>query len=86
VERHFHDCDEFWFICEGRVRIMTEGREFEVGPGDCVYTRMGDEHDVLAVHEDARWFYLVGELRGRKRPGHLHFPDDPYPTEEERAP
>ena len=85
VERHFHDCDEFWLICEGRARVMTEGQEFEVGPGDCVYTQMGDEHDALEVYEDARWFFVVGKLRGRKRPGHLHHPEDAYPTGEEKA-
>jgi mannose-6-phosphate isomerase-like protein (cupin superfamily) len=76
VEQHFHDADEYWFICQGRVRVMTEGQEFEVGPGDCVYTAMGDEHDVLEVYEDSAWFWLEGELRGWKRPGHLHRPDD----------
>lgn len=69
---HYHDADEIWYIVEGRARILTEGHEDEVGPGDTVCTGMGDEHHVLEVYEDVLGFYLEGELEGLKRPGHLH--------------
>jgi mannose-6-phosphate isomerase-like protein (cupin superfamily) len=69
---HYHDADEIWYIVEGRARILTEGDEYEVGPGDVVCTGMGDEHHVLEVYEDLLGFFLEGELEGLKRPGHLH--------------
>jgi len=59
---YYHDADEIWFIIEGRARILTEGEEYEVGPGDMVCTGMGDEHNVLEVYEDLLGFYLEGEL------------------------
>jgi mannose-6-phosphate isomerase-like protein (cupin superfamily) len=69
---HYHDADEIWYIIEGHARILTEGVEHEVGPGDLVCTGMGDEHHVLEVYEDLLGFFLEGELEGLKRPGHLH--------------
>lgn len=71
VELHFHDADEYWFIIGGRARISTEGEEHEVGAGDLVCTRMGDEHEIAEVYEDLLGVYVIGELRGRKRRGHL---------------
>src|SRR6266540_4371131 len=57
---HYHDADEIWFIVEGRARILTEGVEHTVGPGDTVCTGMGDEHHILEVYEDLLGFYLEG--------------------------
>jgi mannose-6-phosphate isomerase-like protein (cupin superfamily) len=72
-DRHFHDADEFWFVIEGRARVLSEGVEYTVGPGDILATRMGDEHDVLEIMEAPfRCFWVEDELRGRRRPGHLH--------------
>jgi len=70
---HFHDADEYWLIFEGRALVRSEGVEYEVGPGDVVCTKMGDNHDVVRVLEaPLKGFYIEDELRGRKRPGHLH--------------
>lgn len=72
-DRHFHDADEYWLVFEGRARIMSEGQEYVIGPGDVVCTRMGDEHDVLEILESPlRAFYIEDELHGQRRPGHLH--------------
>jgi mannose-6-phosphate isomerase-like protein (cupin superfamily) len=49
VEPHFHDAGEYWFICAGRVRVMTEGQKFELGPAGCVFTAMGNEHECWGV-------------------------------------
>lgn len=72
VEMHYHDADEIWFIIEGRASVMSEGVEFEIGPGDMLCTGMGDEHGTVAVHEDLVGFFHEGELEGRRRRGHLH--------------
>ena len=72
VELHYHDADEIWFVVEGRARVVSEGQEYEIGPGDLLCTAMGDEHGTVEVHEDLLGFFLEGELEGQKRSGHLH--------------
>ncbi len=70
---HFHDADEYWLIFEGRGIVRSEGVEYEVGPGDVVFTKMGENDDVVQVLEGPlRAFYIEDQLRGRQRPGHLH--------------
>ena len=77
LELHFHDADEYWFIYEGRARVLSEGQEYIVGPGDILVTKMGDEHDILEIIEGPlKTFWVEDELRGRQRPGHLHRPED----------
>lgn len=73
-DRHYHDADEYWLIFAGRAIILSEGIQYEVGPGDIVCTRMGEEHDFLHVLEPVRAFYVEKELQGLKRSGHLHYP------------
>ena len=77
LERHFHDADEYWLVWSGRARVLSEGQEYEIGPGDILVTQMGEEHDILEIIEGPlRTFWIEDELRGRKRPGHLHRPED----------
>jgi len=72
-DRHYHDADEYWLVFEGRARVMSEGQEHVIGPGDILCTRMGDEHDILEIIDGPlRCFYIEDELRGEERPGHLH--------------
>jgi mannose-6-phosphate isomerase-like protein (cupin superfamily) len=82
---HYHDADEIWYVIEGRARILTEGTEYEVGPGDMVCTGMGDEHHVLEVYEELFAVYLEGELEGEKRRGHLHRDEHGPPVPRRRA-
>lgn len=71
-DEHFHDCDEYWLIYRGRALISSEGELYEVGPGDIVFTRAGDQHDVVEVSEDLEAFYLEDRLVDGGRVGHLH--------------
>lgn len=76
-DRHFHDADEYWVVYSGKARVLSEGKEYIIGPGDVLCTRMGDEHDILEIIEaPLRTFWFEDELRGMKRPGHLHKPGD----------
>jgi mannose-6-phosphate isomerase-like protein (cupin superfamily) len=76
-DRHFHDADEYWIVYSGKARVLSEGKEFIIGPGDVLCTRMGDEHDILEILEaPLRTFWFEDELKGLKRPGHLHKGDD----------
>lgn len=75
-DNHYHDCDEYWIFFQGRCRAVSEGRFYDVEPGDCVATGMGRHHDVQCVHGDtpvkAVWF--EGTLEGAGRVGHLWEP------------
>lgn len=80
-DNHFHDCDEYWILFEGRGIAVSEGKPYEVGPGDCVATGMGHHHDFPQVFEPVRAVYFETTMEGRKRRGHLwdhtHGPAEP---------
>ena len=61
VEPHYHDCNEFWIIISGRGICVTEGDTYEIGPGDMVLTKQGDEHS-LDVTEEMVAVYFYGVL------------------------
>ena len=84
VELHYHDADEIWFIVEGRARVVSEGLEYEVGPGDLLCTGMGDEHGTIEVNEEILGFFLEAELEGQKRKGHLHRDEHGLPVPRRR--
>lgn len=70
-DSHYHDCDEYWIIVEGRGLAVSEGKEYEVGPGDCLATGAGFHHDLPRVYEPIRGVYFETTLEGQKRLGHL---------------
>lgn len=76
VEPHFHDCDEWWIITRGHALITTEGEQYEVEEGHMVFTAMGEEHSIVEVYRDLEGVWFEGPLRGQKRRGHLHHPED----------
>lgn len=80
-DAHFHDCDEYWIVFEGRGVAVSEGKHYEVGPGDCVATGMGHHHDLPIVFEPIRAVFFETTLEGQKRRGHLwdhtHGPAEP---------
>jgi quercetin dioxygenase-like cupin family protein len=72
TDLHYHDCDEAWIIVSGRHRVLCGGEEHVVGVGDIVWTRMGEEHQLLEVLEPPYGVvWMENALRGQKRPGHL---------------
>lgn len=76
-DNHYHDCDEYWIFFEGRCRVVSEGKFYDVGPGDCLATGMGWHHDVervLGDIEPVRAIWFEGTLEGAKRRGHLWEP------------
>jgi mannose-6-phosphate isomerase-like protein (cupin superfamily) len=68
---HYHDCDEYWILFSGCGVAVSEGRHYEVEPGDCVATGMGFHHDFPRVYEAVRAVYFETELEGEHRKGHL---------------
>ncbi len=71
TELHYHDCDEFVFMVEGRCLMKSEGIHYVLEPKDVLVTRMGDEHELKEILEDTVYFWVEGKLRGQKRTGHL---------------
>ena len=64
-------------VFSGKARVMSEGQEYVIGPGDVLCTKMGDEHDIIEIIEGPlRTFWFEDVLKGQRRPGHLHRPDE----------
>lgn len=80
-DRHYHDCDEYWIVVTGSGTASSEDVLYEVGPGDCVATRMGHHHDFPLVEQPVRAVFFETTMDGRKRRGHLwehtHGPAEP---------
>jgi mannose-6-phosphate isomerase-like protein (cupin superfamily) len=83
-DNHYHDCDEYWIVFQGRGRAVSEGKAYEVGPGDCIATGRGQHHDFSVVYEDVAAVFFETTLVGKKRLGHLwnhaHGPAEPDNT------
>ncbi len=75
-DNHYHDSDAYWVILQGRCRVASEGKFYEVKPGDCVVTGRGWHHDIVSLiyDESVTVAWITGTLEGKKRPGHLHEP------------
>jgi mannose-6-phosphate isomerase-like protein (cupin superfamily) len=71
VELHFHDCNEYWIIVQGKGVATSENRSYELGPGDMLLTKAGDSHSLTVTERMvAVYFYGVMPIGGRRR--HLH--------------
>lgn len=76
VELHFHDSNEYWIIITGSGTAVSEGVSYELGPGDMLLTKAGDEHS-LVVREKMVAVYFYGKMPQGGRYGHLHRGVDP---------
>lgn len=83
IDNHYHDCDEYWIVLSGQGTAVSEGRHYQVGPGDCVATGMGHHHDFPLVESPVRAVFFETTLQGERRRGHLwnhtHGPARPQP-------
>jgi mannose-6-phosphate isomerase-like protein (cupin superfamily) len=71
IDRHYHDCDEFWIVLEGSGEVVVDDRHEKIWPGDCLCIGMGHPHDFPLVAEEVKAVYFETTLQGRKRTGHL---------------
>ncbi len=80
-DNHFHDCDEYWVFYQGSCTAVSEGKKYEVEPGFCIATEMGDHHDIPEVHEEVHAVWFQSSLKGMMREGHLwvHTHGEPSP-------
>ena len=70
-DNHYHDCDEYWILFQGRGIAASEGKLYEVGPGDCVATGAGYHHDFPRVFDPVKGVFFETTMEGQKRRGHL---------------
>ncbi len=70
-DNHYHDCDEYWVIVDGRCQAVSGGQPFDLRAGDCLVTGAGWHHDIPVVHSRVTGVYFEGTLEGQKRVGHL---------------
>jgi mannose-6-phosphate isomerase-like protein (cupin superfamily) len=71
VDRHYHDCDEYWIILEGHGEVAVDDRHSQVAPGDCLCIGMGHSHDFPYTEQEVKAVFFETTLQGRKRTGHL---------------
>lgn len=71
VELHYHDCNEYWIIVSGKGTCTTEGDTYEIGAGDMVLTKQGDEHSLI-VTEAMVAIYIYGVLPAGGKIGYLY--------------
>lgn len=83
IDRHYHDCDEFWIILEGAGEVVVDAEHTHVDPGDCLCIGMGHPHDFPLIDSEVKAVFFETTLYGRKRTGHLwnhtHGPAQPQP-------
>ncbi len=70
-DNHFHDCDEYWIILEGKGLAVSEGIKYFLRANVCLATKMGEHHDLPIVVDEIEGIYFETTLRGKKRKGHL---------------
>jgi len=70
-DKHYHDCDEYWVIFQGSGLAVSEGNEYELKPGYCLATKMGEHHDIPEVYEEIHAVWFESSLKGLMREGHL---------------
>jgi mannose-6-phosphate isomerase-like protein (cupin superfamily) len=83
IDRHYHDCDEFWIILDGTGEVVVDDRHAKVHPGDCLCIGTGHPHDFPLIDVPVKAVFFETTLYGHKRTGHLwshtHGPAEPMP-------
>jgi len=56
IDLHDHTFEESYFIVGGRVRATADGKMYDLGPGDVIWTSVGCIHSFANVgNEPVRW-------------------------------
>ena len=82
LELHYHDFDEYWFIVNGHTEGETDGKTWQLKPGDLIATARGYEHGMPNVGEHLTGVAFEPALGPNQRKGHLHRHEhgDPVPS------
>ena len=63
IDPHDHTFEESYLIVGGRVRATADGRTYDLGPGDAIWTGVGCVHSFANVGEEpVRWIETQAPL------------------------
>jgi mannose-6-phosphate isomerase-like protein (cupin superfamily) len=63
IDLHDHTFEESYYIVSGRVRARADGKSYELGPGDVIWTSVGCVHSFDNVGtEPVRWIETQAPL------------------------
>ena len=63
IDLHDHTFEESYFIVSGRVRATADGENYDLGPGDVIWTGVGCIHSFANVgDEPVRWIETQAPL------------------------
>ncbi len=63
IDPHDHTFEESYFIADGRVRATADGKKYDLGPGDVIWTSVGCIHSFEnAGTEPVRWIETQAPL------------------------
>jgi mannose-6-phosphate isomerase-like protein (cupin superfamily) len=63
IDFHDHTFEESYFIMSGRVRATADGKTYDLGPGDVIWTGVGCIHSFINVSaEPVRWIETQAPL------------------------
>jgi mannose-6-phosphate isomerase-like protein (cupin superfamily) len=63
IDPHDHTFEESYFIVSGRVRATADGKPYDLGPGDVIWTGVGCIHSFANVgDEPVRWIETQSPL------------------------
>ncbi len=68
--------NEYWIIIQGRGIATSEGTTYQLGPGDMLLTKAGDEHSLIVTEEMVAVYYY-GVMPEGGRFGYLYRGVDP---------
>jgi mannose-6-phosphate isomerase-like protein (cupin superfamily) len=63
IDLHDHAFEESYFIMSGRVRAIADGKSYDLGPGDVIWTSVGCIHSFANIgSEPVRWIETQAPL------------------------
>lgn len=63
IDTHDHTFEESYFIVSGRVRATADGKTYDLGPGDVIWTGVGCIHSFANIgSEPVRWIETQAPL------------------------
>ena len=71
IDSHYHDCDEYWILLEGRATVVVNNEAAEMKIGECLCIGMGHQHDMPHAPEPVKAIFFETSLEREKRLGHL---------------